>query len=61
MSVATDLSRTGDPKNKGDLGIVSVTDPPSPRLVVATPFMEYGGDVSPDLRWFAFRTAQSRT
>ena len=44
-----------------DLGVVSVTGPPSPRLLVATPAMEDGGDVSPDLHWFAFRSDESGT
>jgi serine/threonine protein kinase len=42
-----------------DLGVVSVTGPPSHRLLVATPALEAGGDVSSDLQWFAFISDES--
>jgi WD40 repeat protein len=50
---------TFDPKTKADFGVLSVTGPPSPRLLMATPAMEYGGDVSPDLHWLAFSSDES--
>jgi Tol biopolymer transport system component len=50
-----------DPKTKGDLVLVSVTGLPTPHPLVATPAMEDGGDVSPDLRWLAFASDESGT
>jgi Tol biopolymer transport system component len=53
------IYRTFDPKTKADVGIVWVTGPPSPRPLVATSAMEFGGDVSPDIHWLAFSSDES--
>jgi Tol biopolymer transport system component len=42
-----------------DLGVASRAQPPSPEPIVATPFNEVQGRVSPDNRWIAYASDES--